>query len=141
MSDEKPNLPALDTGSGLLAEIPPDSHQIVQGDQLIGYYTEILHDIKEDRDEVSKILDNFNDMLVNQGDATHSTKEALVNLVKIKSEIADKKTRVLDLLLRSFNRDRSIPGYIAKNMQVNIDNSSKRNLLTRLDEEETAAHK
>jgi hypothetical protein len=39
-------------------------------------------------------------MVINQGDSTTSSKEALVNLIKIRSDIPDKMTKVADLMTR-----------------------------------------
>ena len=59
---------------------------------------ELLAEIKNDRIEVDNLLQNFTDMVFNGGDVTSSSKESVVNLAKIKSDILDKKTKVADLL-------------------------------------------
>ena len=57
---------------------------IVSDDQLVDIYSEILGCIREDRQQVAGFIDTMAEMVINEGDATSSSKEALVNLVKIK---------------------------------------------------------
>lgn len=71
---------------------------LVEDEYLLGLYKEILEDIRVDRIEVDGLLTNFTDMVFNGGDVTSSSKEAVVNLAKIKSDILDKKTKMADLL-------------------------------------------
>lgn len=79
---------------------PPEVVQttLVEDEYLLGLYKEILEDIRVDRIEVDGLLTNFTDMVFNGGDVTSSSKEAVVNLAKIKSDILDKKTKMADLL-------------------------------------------
>ena len=37
-------------------------------------------------------------MVMNEGDSSSSSKEAVVNLVKIKNDVADKKAKIADLM-------------------------------------------
>lgn len=122
--------------------IATDKPEIVQPDQLISCWHEVMNDIREDRDEVKEVINNFRDMVMNEGDATAASKEALVNLLRMKSEIADKKTRVLDLLLRAFLKDR-VPNSIAQKQvnQYKIEAQAKRELFNMLDAEETKPEK
>jgi len=71
---------------------------LVEDEYLMGLYKEILEDIRCDRIEVDGLLANFTDMVFNGGDVSSSSKEAVVNLAKIKSDILDKKTKMADLL-------------------------------------------
>lgn len=133
--DEQSRLPQINVFAGTPAE--QTKNEVVKAEQIINFTNEIMDDIRDDRTEVSEILKNFIEMVINEGDATQGSKEALVNLLKIKSEIADKKTRVLDLSLRAFMRDRSIPGIAAhQHNEYKIIGSSKKNLLKALEEEE-----
>ena len=111
------------------------NNDIIKSEELVTYYKEIIDDIRDDRQDVDDVLKNFKEMVINEGDSTQASKEALVNLIKIKSDMADKKTRVMDLLLRAFMRDRSIPGYLTQNNQFNIGSKNKTGLLAVLDEE------
>ena len=71
---------------------------LIGDEYLLGLYREILEDIRVDRIEVDGLLSNFTDMVFNGGDVSSSSKEAVVNLAKIKSDILDKKTKMADLL-------------------------------------------
>lgn len=73
-------------------------NNIVEDEYLINLYKEILEDIRVDRIEVDGLLSNFTDMVFNGGDVSGSSKEAVVNLAKIKTDILDKKTKIADLL-------------------------------------------
>lgn len=72
--------------------------ELVSDELLMSLYIELLTEIKNDRIEVDNLLQNFTDMVFNGGDVTSSSKESVVNLAKIKSDILDKKTKVADLL-------------------------------------------
>ena len=71
---------------------------LVEDEYLLDLYKEILEDIRVDRIEVDGLLANFTDMVFNGGDVSGSSKEAVVNLAKIKTDILDKKTKIADLL-------------------------------------------
>ncbi len=113
---------------------PKESKEIVTDDQMIGLYNEILGLIREDRQEINEVLSSFINMVINEGDASTSSKEALVNLMKIKSETANSMSRVMDLLVRVKMRDKSIPGYIAQHQhnEIKIQGPPKRKLLEAL---------
>jgi len=49
---------------------------------------------------VDELLGKFCDMVINDGDASNASKEALVNLVKLKTDTADKMTKIADLMTR-----------------------------------------
>jgi hypothetical protein len=74
--------------------------QLISDELYMGVLQEIMETIREDRKQVSDYVDNFADMVINDGDATTSSKEALVNLVKIKTDMADKMAKVADLMTR-----------------------------------------
>lgn len=127
--------PQLNLTLGVTGE---PKQEIVKAEQITTLNTEILGEIRDDRQEVSDIIKNFMEMVINEGDSTQASKEALVNLLKIKSEISDKKTRVMDLMLRAFQKDRSMPTNFAamQHNEYKIDNSSKRSLLKSLEDKE-----
>lgn len=79
-------------------KINQTSKELVTDELLMGLYVELLTEIKNDRIEVDNLLQNFTDMVFNGGDVSSSSKESVVNLAKIKSDILDKKTKVADLL-------------------------------------------
>lgn len=110
---------------------------LVSDEALLGIYGEILQNLREDRDELNGLLANFVDMVVNEGDATTSSKEALVNLVKIKSDSADKMAKIADLMTRVKLKEKdTFPRYLAahQNNTINIgDGQTKRELLKQID--------
>lgn len=91
----------------------------------------ILDDIKNSCEQVDDVLRTFLDMVVNEGDASSSSKEALVNLIKIKSDFADKKIKVLDLSMRAYLRDRdTFPKYLsATQNNITIKGNNLRDIL------------
>lgn len=109
---------------------------IVSDDMLLGLYGEILTNLRDDRLEIDQLLSNFVDMVINEGDSTTSSKEAVVNLVKIKNDTADKMTKVADLMTRIKLRERdTFPKYLAahQNNTINIgDSNNKRALIEAL---------
>jgi hypothetical protein len=120
---------------------PKDETPVVTTDKMISIYSEILDDIREDRKEVSEVFDIIKNMVMNEGDATHSTKEAMVNLLKLKHETSDKKTKVMELLMRVVLKDRStFPGYLAAHQENKVIINSKprntRSLIEKIIEEE-----
>lgn len=73
---------------------------IVSDEALLGVYGEIMDNLRSDREQVSELVDTFSNMVLNDGDGSTSSKEALVNLVKTKIEASDKMTRIADLMTR-----------------------------------------
>jgi hypothetical protein len=105
---------------------------IVSDEQLVGLYVEILDCIRDDRQQVSTFIDTVAEMVINDGDATSSSKEALVNLVKIKSDITDKMTKVADLMTRVKLKEKdTFPKYLAANQNntININEGGSRRSL------------
>lgn len=77
-----------------------DAALLIPDSQYLGLLEEIMGGIREDRKQVSDYIDNMADMVINDGDTTTSTKEALVNLVKIKTDLQDKMLKAADLMTR-----------------------------------------
>lgn len=77
-----------------------NENQLISDDQYLGVIDEIMSNIREDRKQVGEFIDTFADMVLNDGDATTSTKEALVNLIKTKIDIQDKMLKAADLMTR-----------------------------------------
>lgn len=105
---------------------------IVSDDQLVDIYSEILGCIREDRQQVAGFIDTMAEMVINDGDATSSSKEALVNLVKIKSDMTDKMSKVADLMTRVKLKDKdTFPKYLAANQNntINISETGSRRAL------------
>lgn len=137
-TEDKPNsMPMMEINVGTLQK--KDEKEIVTDDAMIGLGSEILELMRDDRKETDDILRNFANMVINEGDASTSSKEALVNLLKLRTDIAVNMTRMYDLMARIKMRDRSIPEVVAK--QVNKFNiggtgaASKRKMLETLAKE------
>jgi hypothetical protein len=67
-------------------------------------------------------------MVLNDGDASSASKEAIVNLLKIKSDTSDKMTKVADLMTRIKLKDKdTFPRYLAaqQNNKVIIEGSKR----------------
>jgi len=108
---------------------------IVEDSHLLGLYDEILTNSRQNRKAIDDVLNNFIDMIMNDGDATSSTKEAVVNLLKIKSDENDKMTKVADLMTRIKLKSKdTFPKYLANHTHNNVRiESSKRDLIKKLD--------
>lgn len=101
------------------------SKELVTDELLMGLYVELLTEIKNDRIEVDNLLQNFTDMVFNGGDVSSSSKESVVNLAKIKSDILDKKTKVADLLTSlKIKQKNQLNGSTNNNNSLNINRRS-----------------
>lgn len=123
-------LPSMNVSKELVPPID-DKECIVKDDALVDLYGEILNNCREDRSKVDEILSTFLEMVINDGDASSASKEAIVNLMKIKSDTADKMSKVADLMTRVKLKDKdTFPRYLAaqQNNKVVIE-GSKRDLL------------
>jgi len=119
-------------------DLPPAQNQndlsnIVSDEELAGVYGEILNNIREDRKQIDEFIGNFADLVINEGDSTSASKEALVGLIKIKSDVADKMAKMADLMTRIKLKDKdTFPKYLAANQNntININSgNNKRQLL------------
>ena len=75
----------------------PNENALISDDRYLGVLDEIMGNIKDDRKQVSDLLDTFADLVMNDGDATTSSKEALV---KCKVDLQDKMLKAADLMTR-----------------------------------------
>lgn len=73
---------------------------IISDENLLGVYGEIMNNLRSDRNQVSELVDTFSNMVMNDGDSSTSSKEALVNLIKTKIEASDKMSKIADLMTR-----------------------------------------
>jgi hypothetical protein len=73
---------------------------LVSDESLLGVYGEIMENLRDDRSQVSALVDTFSNMVLNDGDSSTASKEALVNLLKTRIETSDKMTRIADLMTR-----------------------------------------
>jgi hypothetical protein len=125
-------IPKMDVSPEALE--PEQKECIVGDDDLLGLYDEILNNSRNDRVKVDEILLSFIDMVMNDGDSTSASKEAVVNLMKIKADINDKMTKVADLQTRIKLKERdTYPRYLAaqQNNKVVIE-GGKRDFLKML---------
>ena len=101
---------------------PEDKEECIVSDEaLLTIYSEIIDNLREERKEISGYLENFADMVINGGDSTTSSKEAMVNLIKIKSELADKKSKVADLMTRIKLKDNNtMPRWLSAKQENNV---------------------
>ena len=71
--------------------------EIVTDGDLVDMYDDIVNMVRKDREEVSEVLGNFVNMVMNEGDGSSASKEAIVALLKMKMDDADKLSKVADL--------------------------------------------
>lgn len=129
--DYKEILPAMNVG---VAPPPaPKMDNLISDEAMVGLYEGILQQINIDRTEIDDCIAKFADFVFNGGDATSASKEALVNLIKLKVEAADKMTKVADLMTRVKLKERdTFPRYLAAKQENTIhigDNGAKEALL------------
>lgn len=111
-------LPKMNISTNPVAYDQPPA--IIEAEELKTLYDDILTDLKSDKEEIQGIQDKFEDMVMNDGDASSSSKEALINLIKIKSDIADKMIKVADLKTRVVLKEKNtFPPYLAANQTNN----------------------
>ena len=120
--------------------LPVDQQQeskcLIADDQLLGIYDEIMGNFRKDRKETSHITKEFADMVINGGDSSSSSKEALVNLLKLKNDISDKMTKIADLMtrLKMKSPDTYKPYLNAKQEnKTTINITGRRNLLKKIE--------
>jgi len=77
-----------------------NSMELIGDADLLGVYDEIMGKLRNNGEQVSELVDTFSEMVINEGDSTTSSKESLVNLVKQKTDIVDKMTKVAELMTR-----------------------------------------
>jgi len=123
-------LPSMNVSKEMVPQAEP-TECIIQDETLVDLYSEILNNAREDRSKVDEIMSTFMEMVINDGDASSSSKEAIVNLMKIKADQADKMSKIADLMTRIKLKDKdTFPRYLAaqQNNKVVIE-GSKRDLL------------
>lgn len=105
-------------------EVPNGEHKDLIADKdLLGIYNEALTNIRNDRKEIDELLANFINSITNDGDATTSSKEAVVNLIKIKTDTTDKISKIADLMTRiKLKETNTFPKYLAahQNNTINV---------------------
>lgn len=84
----------------VLAEKPAQEMSIISDEALLGVYGEIMDNLRDDRSQVSGLVDTFSNLVLNDGDSSTASKEALVNLLKTKIETSDRMAKIADLMTR-----------------------------------------
>jgi hypothetical protein len=113
-----------------------EEKQLIEDEALLGIYNEIMEDLRKDTVQIDYFINNFADGLANGGDASTSSKEALVNLLKIKSDMPDKKAKIADLMTRiKLKQPDTYKPYLTAKQEnkttINIS-SSKKTLLKKI---------
>jgi hypothetical protein len=114
--------------------LPPQTpeKELFSDDEVVDVYKDIMGMIKEDRKEISEAISNFAEMVYNEGDPSSSSKEALVNLMKMKTEAATNMTKVLELAMRAKLKERdTYKPYLnaTQHNEIKITGNSARNKL------------
>lgn len=117
---------------------------IIPDETLVGAYNKILKHINRDCRQTQEVIDHFKNIVMNDGDSTSASKEALVNLLKIKSDARDKEIKIAELMTRIKLKDRSTwAPYMGRgdNNLTIIDNSNtgktKAEILDMMDRKQT----
>lgn len=127
--------------------VSPDKQgeqNLITDDALLGIYGNILDMLKSDRNEIDEIIAKFGDMVFNDGDATTSSKEALINLIKLKVDSADKMSKVADLMTRVKLKEKdTFPRYLTANQNntINVGDSQKKALIQAINKAQKAKGK
>lgn len=117
-----------------------DLSTLVPDEMLMGVYGELFTNLKDDRKQIEDLLSTFADMVINEGDSTTSSKEALTKLVDAKANNVDKMVKIADLMTRIKLKERDTykPYYGSKtgsatiNIIENPNGSNKKAILEAL---------
>ena len=112
-------------------EIVPDEKAcIVKDEEILGLYNEIIENCRADRQQADDLLLQFLDMVMNDGESSSASKEAIVNLMKNKTDINDKLAKVADLMTRMKLKERdTFPRYLAAQQNNKVVIEDKRDFL------------
>lgn len=131
---QEDNIPAVAMNINL-PTTTNEGGELVKGEQIASLCQSVLGDINSEKEEITHALDNFVEMVFNAGDATSASKEALVNLLKLRSDLVDKKTRVMEMMMRAYNREGPKNVTATQHNDIYI-NDNKRKLFQELDSKE-----
>jgi hypothetical protein len=88
------------TQSSLSSNDSTEENNLITDEALLGIYGEVVENLRNDRKQLDEFIDNLAEGVINGGDSATSSKEALVNFVKIKVDTADKIAKIADLMTR-----------------------------------------
>lgn len=114
-----------------------DENPVVTNGEMIVLYKKILSFVEDDRKDSDEVFRTFLDMAVNDGDASAPTKEAMVQLLKIRTDSTDKMTKIMDLLMRYVLKERdTFPKFLAQSQENHIifKGGGKRSFLEKLEQ-------
>jgi hypothetical protein len=135
MEDMGEIMPTMNVNPALPSQ-QPEEKCIVEDEKLLGLYEEILSNQRKDREQHEEVLVQLINMVINDGDASSATKEAMVNVLKSKADITDKMAKVADLMTRIKLKDKdTFPRYLAAHQHNNVtieSNNTKRDILKAL---------
>ena len=98
-----------------IPEVIEEKACIVGDDEILGLYNEILDNARKDRSQADELLMQFLEMVMNDGESSAAAKEAIVNLMKVKTDINDKMAKIADLETRMKLKERdTFPRYLAQ---------------------------
>lgn len=127
---EKESLPALNVNLPNNIDQEEVLSNLIPDEQLLADYDEIWKDINRDKQDIDEALANFANMVFNEGDASSASKEAFVNLHKLRADQTDKKLKLADLKTRIKLRERdTFPKHLSVHQTNNINRLQKRDLL------------
>jgi len=114
-----------------VADVVPDEKPcIVKDEEILGLYDEIINNCRQDREQADNLLLQFLDMVMNDGESSSASKEAIVNLMKNKTDINDKMAKIADLMTRIKLKERdTFPRYLAAQQNNKVVIEDKRDFL------------
>jgi hypothetical protein len=99
-----------------------NENDLIEDEALLGIYGEVLRNLRDDRNQIDTFLNEFAEMVINGGDASSASKEALVNLVRAKVEASDKMSKIADLMTRVKLKERdTFPRYLSAQQKNTIN--------------------
>lgn len=112
-------------------EMVPEEKPCIVGDkEILDLYSEIVDNCRKDRVQADDLLLQFLDMVMNDGESSSAAKEAIVNLMKTKTDINDKMAKVADLMTRIKLKERdTFPRYLAAQQNNKVVIEDKRDFL------------
>lgn len=134
MKSEEPNqLPKSKESPGFSLQIGNDgqvaeqeSKMLLPAEKVAGYYEEIMGNLRSDREQAQQVYEIFAEMVVNEGDPSAASKEAMINALKLRHDANDKSLKLLDLCTRMWLKDKSTSTEIYAYQQNNkYENNSQ----------------
>lgn len=110
--------------------IEANKENLITDIELKQSYDDIIETIKNDRHEIDSVLSNFVEMVINGGDSSPASKEALVSLLKIKSDTSDKMIKIAELKTRIYSKETNMfPKYLVAKQNNTTIVDSRRSLI------------